>query len=40
MNLLRDSAEKKDNFDLKKFHDELISYGSPAPKYVRELMGL
>jgi uncharacterized protein (DUF885 family) len=40
MNLLRDSAKKNDNFDLKKFHDELISYGSPAPKYVRELMGL
>ncbi len=22
------------------FHDQLLSFGSPAPKYVRELMGL
>jgi uncharacterized protein (DUF885 family) len=27
-------------FDPKKFHDQLLSYGSPPPKYLRELMGL
>ncbi|MCP4571793.1 MAG: DUF885 domain-containing protein [bacterium] len=27
-------------FDLKTFHDTMLSFGSPAPKYVRELMGL
>jgi uncharacterized protein (DUF885 family) len=26
--------------DLKAFHDRLLSYGSPAPKYLRQLMGL
>jgi len=29
-----------DKFNLKEFHDRLLSYGSPAPKYVRELLGL
>jgi len=29
-----------DDFDLKTFHDELLSFGSPAPKYARELLGL
>src|SRR5262245_23615362 len=28
------------NFDLKKYDDQVISYGSPPVKYVRELMGL
>src|SRR6266404_688879 len=28
------------DFDLKKYNDRVISYGSPAVKYVRELMGL
>jgi len=39
---LRAAAEKKlgKNFDLKKYNDEVISYGSPPVKYVRELMGL
>ena len=27
-------------FDAKAFHDQLLSFGSPAPKYVRLLMGL
>ena len=27
-------------FDLKAFHDTLLSFGSPAPKYARQLMGL
>lgn len=26
--------------DLRAFHDTLLSFGSPAPKYVKELMGL
>jgi uncharacterized protein (DUF885 family) len=37
---LRAAAEKKPNFDLKKYNDRVISYGSPPVKYVRELMGL
>ena len=28
------------DFDLKKYNDQVISYGSPPVKYVRELMGL
>ena len=27
-------------FNLKKYNDQVISYGSPPVKYVRELMGL
>jgi uncharacterized protein (DUF885 family) len=39
---LRAAAKKKlgKDFDLKKYNDEVISYGSPPVKYVRELMGL
>jgi uncharacterized protein (DUF885 family) len=37
---LRAAEEKKPNFDLKKYNDQVISYGSPPVKYVRELMGL
>jgi uncharacterized protein (DUF885 family) len=39
---LRDAAKKKwsGGLDLKKYHDQVISYGSPPVKYVRELMGL
>jgi uncharacterized protein (DUF885 family) len=39
---LRGAAQKKlgDQFNLKKYDDEVISYGSPPVKYVRELMGL
>jgi uncharacterized protein (DUF885 family) len=42
INGLRRDYEKKagGNFDLKKFHNELLSFGSPAPKFVRELMDL
>ena len=29
-----------DQFNLKKYNDQAISYGSPPVKYVRELMGL
>jgi uncharacterized protein (DUF885 family) len=37
---LRTAAEKKlgTNFELKKYNDQVISYGSPPVKYVRELM--
>ena len=39
---LRDSAKKKAGplFDQKKYNDQVISYGSPPVKYVREIMGL
>jgi len=39
---LRDKAKAKAgmSFDLKKYNDQVISYGSPPVKYVRELMGL
>ena len=39
---LRDSAKKKagEAFNLKKYNDQVISYGSPPVKCVRELMGL
>jgi hypothetical protein len=33
-------AQKGDDFELKEFHDELLSFGSPPPKHVRELLGL
>jgi uncharacterized protein (DUF885 family) len=39
---LRDKARTKlgASFDQKKYNDQVISYGSPPVKYVRELMGL
>src|SRR5215475_3795606 len=39
---LRAAAQKKlgDQFNLTKYNDQVISYGSPPVKYVRELMGL
>src|SRR5437667_8587304 len=39
---LRDLAKTRDgsSFNLKKYDDTVISYGSPPVKYVRELMGL
>ena len=42
INGLRRDYEKKvgKKFDLKKFHNELLSFGSPAPKFVGELMDL
>ena len=33
-------AKHGGRIDLKAFHDELLSFGSPAPKHVRFLMGL
>jgi uncharacterized protein (DUF885 family) len=39
---LREQAKARDGakFDLKKYNDTVISFGSPPVKYVRELMGL
>ena len=39
---LRDKAKSKAgaSFDQKKYNDQVISFGSPPVKYVRELMGL
>src|SRR5438876_2334487 len=39
---LRAASQKKfgKDFDLKKYNDQVISYGSPPVKYVRELLGL
>jgi uncharacterized protein (DUF885 family) len=39
---LREAAKQKwgKDFDLKKYNDQAISYGTPPVKYVRELMGL
>jgi len=39
---LRAGVQKRlgDQFNLKKYNDQVISYGSPPVKYVRELMGL
>jgi uncharacterized protein (DUF885 family) len=39
---LRQKAKAKagDSFDLQKYHDTVLSFGSPPVKYVRELMGL
>ena len=42
VNRLRDDYRAKvgDAYDARTFHDALLSYGSPAPKYLRELMDL
>jgi uncharacterized protein (DUF885 family) len=39
---LRESAKAKagDKFDLKKYNDSVLSFGSPPAKYVRELLSL
>ena len=36
----RAKAKAGSTFDLKKYNDQALSYGSPPVKYVRELMGL
>src|SRR3954465_1898329 len=36
----RAKAKAGESFDLKKYNDTVISFGSPQVKYVRELMGL
>jgi uncharacterized protein (DUF885 family) len=39
---LRAAAEKKEGaaFNLKRYHDRVLSFGSPGVKYVRQEMGL
>jgi uncharacterized protein (DUF885 family) len=39
---MRDRAKAKagESFDLKKYHDSVLSFGSPPVKYVREMLGL
>ncbi|PKK82766.1 MAG: DUF885 domain-containing protein [candidate division Zixibacteria bacterium HGW-Zixibacteria-1] len=33
-------AKMGDRFNMKEFHDKLLSYGTPPPKYVRQMMGI
>lgn len=42
MNDIRRAYEQRAgrSFNMKTFHDTLLSFGSPSPKYARELMGL
>jgi uncharacterized protein (DUF885 family) len=42
VNAIRQDYESKQGtqIDMKAFHDLLLSFGSPSPKYVRESMGL
>jgi uncharacterized protein (DUF885 family) len=42
INEIRKAFENKNGpiQDLKAFHDKMLSFGSPAPKYVKQLMGL
>jgi uncharacterized protein (DUF885 family) len=40
-NLRQDyEAAEGESFNLKQYHDRLLSYGSPAPKYLHQLLGL
>jgi uncharacterized protein (DUF885 family) len=40
INDIRKDYEKKmgDKFSLMEFHDKLLSFGTPAPKYIRQLL--
>lgn len=42
INDIRQAFEKKNGkvTDMRRLHDQMLSFGSPAPKYVKELMGL
>lgn len=42
INDIRDRYEAKmgGDVDIKQMHDKMLSFGSPAPKYVKQLMGL
>ena len=33
-------AKNPGKVDYKQMHDQMLSFGTPAPKYVREMMGL
>ena len=35
---IRAEAEKKSGFNLKAYHDKVLSYGSPPARFVRQLM--
>jgi uncharacterized protein (DUF885 family) len=39
---LRETYKRKvgNNFDLKTYHDAVLSFGSPAPKYLMQALGL
>ncbi|MEO0996506.1 MAG: DUF885 family protein, partial [Pseudomonadota bacterium] len=40
MDLRRDTEQRLgDDFDLRRYHDELLSYGSPPVRYVAALLG-
>ncbi len=42
INEIRRAYETREgnNFELKEFHDKLLSFGTPPPKYAKKLMGL
>ena len=42
MNEIRKAYETKmgENANLKTLHDTMLSYGSPAPKYIKQIMEL
>jgi hypothetical protein len=42
VNDIRNRYEEKtsDSVDLKTMHDLMLSFGSPAPKYVKEMMDI
>lgn len=42
VNAIRKAYEAKmgEDFNMGAFHDKMLSFGTPAPKYVKELMGL
>ena len=42
LNEIRRAYEQQlgDQFDQKEFHDKLLSFGSPPPRFVRQMMGL
>jgi uncharacterized protein (DUF885 family) len=42
LNEIRKAYEKQlgGKFDQKEFHDKLLSFGSPPPRFVRQLMGI
>ena len=42
MNTIRDSYRQKqgEKANLKELHDAMLSYGSPAPKYIKQILKL
>ena len=35
---MRREAEKRPGFGLKRYHDAVLSFGSPAPRYAKALL--